>query len=96
MLKSTVLAGSSLLSQNNGGSSGRSSASGAGGFNSNKPESVVFCKNYQRGTCQQSRDHFGPFYGENRLLKHICANCWLKDKKFAAHPDTADECPYKG
>ena len=90
MLKSTVLAGSSLLSH------GSRSSGSAGVFNSNKPEGgVVFCRNYQRGTCQQTRDHMGLFYGENRLSKHICANCWLKDKKSAAHPEIAEECPHK-
>ena len=75
----------------------------AGGFlsnsarNSSKDEGSgnVFCPGYNRGTCQQSRDHYGMFRGENRLLKHICAKCWLKTRKIAAHPETSDSCPVK-
>ena len=91
-LQSTILAGSALLSQN-GGPSGRSMSSG--GSNSSKSDATLFCRNYQRGNCQQSRDHYGYFYGENRLLKHICATCWQKDRKVSNHPETSDECPRK-
>ena len=95
ILQSTTLAGSSLSSNYNGGYNSR-----AGGFSSTagagKVEGTIFCKNYQRGTCPQTRDHYGLFYGENRLLKHICATCWQKERKSVNHPETADECPFKG
>ena len=96
-LKSTILAGGTLLSQSGGSLNNRSqSATGAAGYGGqNKPESTLFCKNYQRGTCQQTRDHYGLFYGESRLLKHICATCWQKEGKLSRHPETADECPHK-
>ena len=94
-LKSTILAGGSLISQSNSGSNGRAQGGSGIGHGVNKSESVIFCKNYQRGTCQQTRDHYGHFYGESRLLKHICATCWQKDKKFLSHPEKTDECPYK-
>ena len=95
VLQSTTLAGSSLNSTFNGGHSSRGSSSSftAG---TGKVEGTIFCKNYQRGACPQSRDHYGLFYGENRLLKHICATCWQKEKKVVNHPETADECPFKG
>ena len=91
ILQSTTLAGSSLNAHS--GSFNRSSGGASG---SAKGEGTIFCKNYQRGTCQQSRDHFGLFYGENRLLKHICAKCWLKERKSENHPETSDDCPFKG
>ena len=91
ILQSTTLAGSTLNAHN--GNSGNRTGGPPG---QPKGEGTIFCKNYQRGTCQQSRDHFGLFYGENRLLKHICAKCWLKDRKCESHPETSDDCPHKG
>ena len=94
-LKSTILAGSSLISQNGSGVNGRTQAGSGFVHGGNKSESVIFCKNFQRGTCSQTRDHYGHFYGQSRLLKHICATCWQKDEKLLSHPETADECPHK-
>ena len=91
ILQSTTLAGSTLNAHN--GSPGNRTG---GSHGPPKGEGIIFCKNFQRGTCQQSRDHFGLFYGENRLLKHICAKCWLKDRKCESHPETSDDCPHKG
>ena len=100
VLQSTTLAGSSLIHNTNnganGGTNGRSSSKFGGSSFHAKSESILFCNKYQKGICLQSRDHFGFFYGENRMLKHICAKCWLEGKKMENHPETADECPYKG
>ena len=87
-LQTTTLSGG-FLSSNRGGA-----GSAAGGFNSSK-DGTVFCKGYQRGTCQQTRDHYGVFMGQNRLLKHICGNCWIHLRTHANHPETSDECPCK-
>ena len=81
MLQSTTLAGG-FLNGNHGG-----------GSNTGKKEGTLFCVGYQRGTCQQARDHYGFFEGESRLLKHICAKCWRKSKKLASHPETSELCP---
>ena len=94
LLQSTTLAGGFLTTNNHrGGSGGNQSQGGHQGNRSN--EGIIFCKGYQRGTCQQPRDHQGQFYGESRLLKHICAKCWLKSKTQAAHPETSADCPLK-
>ena len=94
LLQSTTLAGGFLVpNKNRGGSGGSYSQGGNQGNRSN--EGTIFCKGFQRGTCQQQRDHYGQFYGENRLLKHICAKCWLKSKTQAAHPENSDDCPLK-
>ena len=93
VLQSTTLAGSALLNSNV--STGRT----GGNFivsTAPKTENILFCNKYQKGICPQPRDHFGFFYGENRMLKHICAKCWLKGKKTENHPEIADECPFKG
>ena len=78
-----------------GGSGSGNNRSNVGASNVNRSDGIVFCKGFQRGTCQQSRDHYGQFYGQNRLLKHICGNCWLNLKTQATHPETSDECPLK-
>ena len=54
---------------------------------------VWFCKGYQRGNCTFTRDHYGYMYGENQLLRHICAKCWQAGKKQSPHPETSDDCP---
>ena len=99
LLQSTTLAGGLLVSNNRGGAGGfntnRSQSQSGGGNSTGHSEGVVFCKGFQRGTCQQMRDHYGQFYGENRLLKHICANCWLNLKVQVPHSETSDEWPLK-
>ena len=52
---------------------------------------ILYCAAFQRGECSHTKDHEGQFNGESRTLKHICAKCWLNEKKFATHPQTA--CP---
>ena len=55
----------------------------------------LFCASYQQGNCHQDKDHWGPFRGdERRLYKHMCAVCWLRDKKCARHPEKDIECPH--
>ena len=96
LLQSTTLAGGLLVSNNRGGTSGfHANRSQNGGNNAGRSEGVVFCKGYQRGTCQQPQDHYGQFYGENRFLKHICGKCWINTKAQMPHPETSDECPLK-
>ena len=93
MLQSTTLSGG-FLPQNNRGAA----SAGGGGFNrgNQNSEGTVFCKGYQGGTCQQPKDHYGLFYGQNKLLRHICAKCWQNLKVHSNHPETSDECPLKG
>ena len=101
LLQSTTLAGG-FLSQNSRGGAGPGGFNRSGGgsnssnsYQNRSSEGIVFCKGYQRGTCQQPRDHYGLFYGENRLLKHICAKCWLNTKTQVPHPETSADCPMK-
>ena len=89
-LQCTTLAGGFINNNyNRGGSSGYGNQSNR----TNTSENVLFCKGYQRGTCQQTKDHYGYFMGTNRLLKHICAKCYLKTKAQAAHPEDSELCP---
>ena len=98
ILQNTTLAGG-FLHQKLSGSVGSARANGGSSMNSGpssgKDEGTLFCRGYQRGTCKQARDHYGWFNGENRLLKHICAKCWLTSRSVANHPETDDSCPNK-
>ena len=92
MLQSTTLAGGLLFTNSRGGSNGGNQNRSIGG---GRNEGVVFCKAYQQGVCPHTRDHQGQFYGQNRLLKHICGKCWQNSKTQVAHPETSEECPFK-
>ena len=58
---------------------------------------VVFCRDYQKGRCSQEHTHKGKYKDEPGVinLEHICAKCWLKDKRKQIHPETSEACPYK-
>ena len=94
-LRDTTLAGNFINVRGNGASS-----SHGGKFQPKVSEEsgggrVLFCRNFQRGTCTHARDHQGMYDGESRFLRHICAKCWLGMKKMASHPEGADNCPLK-
>ena len=93
LLQSTTLAGGILPSQQSASNSGSRSWGSSEGVG--KEGGTVFCRFYQRGTCSQVGDHQGFFQGEKRLLKHICAECWLKSRKLEVHPQNSDVCPLK-
>ncbi len=57
---------------------------------------ILFCKNYQRGICSKTADHDDTDkFGEIKLFRHICAKCWLTNKKQLKHPESDDTCPSK-
>ena len=87
-LRDTTLAGGFLTQQ-------RSLRFGSSSFGKDKPSGgrVLFCSNYQKGTCNHSKDHHGNFLGEKQLLRHICAKCWLTSKNMSEHPEMSDKCP---
>ena len=84
-LQITTLAGGFLQHGQGSGANGSSQHSSP----------VVFCKQFQRGTCDEESDHFGELNGQQRYLRHICAKCWLKQRKKAPHPEMDDSCPLK-
>ena len=79
---------------------------GSGGpkhpFGSNraaKPDSknTYFCKKFLTGDCSQSlknNGHSGQLGSCTVFMVHICATCWLKDKKRENHPEKSDSCPH--
>lgn len=60
---------------------------------SNEVGPISFCKNFQRGLCDEDGDHQGELNGSTRLLRHICAKCWLHHRKKASHPEDSEDCP---
>ena len=93
-LQSTTLNNPNTNVRTQGGFSSKSSGSGANNSqNSGSEDRVWFCKNFQRGNCTFSRDHYGQLNGENQLLKHICAKCWLTIKKQSPHSEQSNTCP---
>ena len=54
---------------------------------------VLFCRDYQRNTCTFQQDHYGLLRGERKWLRHICADCWVKGRTQALHPEGSKECP---
>ena len=59
-----------------------------------KAEKVWFCWEYQRNKCSHKSSHLKVVKGEQRLAMHICASCWLKDKKKLEHPESSTACPH--
>ena len=85
MLQSTTLAGGFLQSDESNSTASKKSTEGP----------IMFCRNFQRGLCQEAHDHWGEFYGEQRYLRHICAKCWLQTRKKSPHSEDSDTCPLK-
>jgi hypothetical protein len=54
---------------------------------------TLFCRDYQVGKCQHSADHFGTIRGVRKWLKHICAACWIANKKQEFHQEKTVQCP---
>ena len=51
-------------------------------------ERVVYCGEFQNGSCTLQDNHRGKFFGQ-----HICATCWKELKTCAHHPASSTECP---
>ena len=66
------------------------SAANGGG----KPdERVVYCGEFQNGSCTLQDNHGGKFFGQSVVFQHICATCWKESKTRAHHPASSTECP---
>ena len=90
-LENRVLAGAFLQSSSR---KGRSFQSQQGLTQNNREDGpILFCRFYQRGTCFHNQDHMGKVNGEEKFVRHICARCWLKDRKRESHPESFAECP---
>ena len=54
---------------------------------------ILFCRDYQRQQCTHSQDHFGYIRGERKWLRHICAECWTKNRQQELHREGSPDCP---
>lgn len=54
---------------------------------------VLFCRDFQRGTCTHNRDHHGSVKGVQRWVRHICASCWNAHRKQERHRENSPACP---
>ena len=54
---------------------------------------ILFCRDYQRQQCSQSQDHYGYIRGERKWLRHICAECWTKNRQQELHREGSTDCP---
>ena len=62
-----------------------------------KPSSqvpILFCRDYQRDACANASEHYGYIRGERKWLKHICATCWVKNRKQEQHRENSADCPF--
>lgn len=57
-------------------------------------ETVWFCQLFQRNKCLHKSNHTEVLKGKMRLAQHICATCWLKDRKKLGHPECSSSCPH--
>ena len=57
-----------------------------------------FCKNFNRAEgCQLAAPH-EAYVGRpphRRMVKHICAQCWIKDQAVKLHSEVDANCPYR-
>ena len=66
------------------------SAANGGG----KPdERVVYCGEFQNGSCTLQDNHGGKFFLQSVVFQHICATYWKELKTRAYHPASSTECP---
>lgn len=60
---------------------------------SSSPLPILFCRDYQRDTCNHASDHYGYIRGERKWLKHICATCWMQNRRKEQHRENSADCP---
>ena len=53
-----------------------------------------FCLEYQRNKCKHKSSHLRVHNGKQKLASHICAACWLKEKKKLEHPECSSSYPH--
>ena len=53
-----------------------------------------YCQQYQRNDCSRTDPHPAWINGRPVTVHHICARCYLADRKRAGHPESAENCPH--
>ena len=50
-------------------------------FNFKKKQDIIWCKDYNKGTCTQNDNHEQMFQGKLVKMSHICRKCYSKKKE---------------
>lgn len=57
-----------------------------------KRDGTFWCRDYNKGSCQLESGHKAQVAGAERVVQHICVNCW-KNGRREKHREA--ECPHK-
>lgn len=56
---------------------------------------VVYCLEYNKGTCTHKDHHEGKFAGRNVVKWHVCRKCLAETKEKKFHTELDSKCPLK-
>ena len=56
---------------------------------------VWFCSKFQKGECNKTSPHAARIGNSTKMVKHICATCYLKDRLSLEHKELSDKCPHR-
>ena len=59
-----------------------------------KGPEVVWCREYNQGTCSHTASHEGKFFGQTVKKLHICSTCLKRENKKLAHKASDAVCPH--
>ena len=55
---------------------------------------IIYCMEYNRGSCPNTKSHYGKFKGKRVKKWHICKTC-LKASELNSHPESDSTCPHR-
>lgn len=58
-------------------------------------DKVWYCPKYQSNKCSHKSSHVISFKGKSKMAKHVCATCYVTDKKELSHPECSSACPHQ-
>ena len=58
-------------------------------------ENIWYCPKFQSNKCSHKSSHVINVKGKSRFAKHVCATCWLTDKKELPHAECSSSCPHQ-
>lgn len=56
-------------------------------------DTTFFCRDFNRNKCNLAEQHAAQFKGQTITVHHICADCWLNEKKKLNHKECDPICP---
>ena len=55
---------------------------------------TIWCKDFNKGTCNQADNHEQMFQGKLVRVSHICRKCFSKKKEKNRHREMDSQCPF--